>query len=187
MKKTIEVAVVLFVLTLFAGSAFGYVTYVPSNYLVQFDDAEPGLTIITYKDGQEIQRLPFENEHYVGGYGLWHGAFTSNVSIKTNIYEPNGRTLSDTWEISGVANQNTVMIAFFSDTEGGPGLTPLQYGYPIDETGDWQTVGYFSVSNGDTYTWQFRSDVSEVPLPATILLFAPGLAGLAAIRRRFTK
>ena len=46
-----------------------------------------------------------------------------------------------------------------------------------------------TTTGGPTLTFEYSNIVTAdpVPLPATLLLFGPGLAGLAAIRRRFKK
>ena len=53
----------------------------------------------------------------------------------------------------------------------------------LDASGMWHG---FSLSNG-AYTTLDYALVSGVPIPGAILLFVPGLVGLAAMRRRFKK
>jgi len=74
--------------------------------------------------------------------------------------------------------------------------------YNLDEGGGWQPLGTFTPGwsgpqsifiagrdwgNGTTSFTVNNVTVSSVPLPSALLLFGPGLAGLAAIRRRFRK
>jgi hypothetical protein len=62
-------------------------------------------------------------------------------------------------------------------------------------TPTWDTIGYESkISYDSGTTWYdystehaFRLESSAVPIPGAIWLFGPGLAGLAAIRRKFRK
>ena len=69
-----------------------------------------------------------------------------------------------------------------SITMGGTGTA---YITGLDPTpGTW----VLSVNNaGLTESVSLSTQISSVPVPASMLLFAPGLAGLAAIRRRFKK
>jgi len=48
-------------------------------------------------------------------------------------------------------------------------------------------IKYFEVSSSFFALDDLQFKASAVPLPASLLLFGPGLAGLAAIRRRFKK
>ena len=122
-------------------------------------------------------------ESYNGSYGLqWNAgaALASNVDIGVNILESDG-TLSDTWRLFGSTGDTRINIPFFSDIEGQT-LTPPLSATSIFETGNWQTVANFTLNNGDTFTWQFRSDVPE---PAAWALMVVGFAGLGvALRSR---
>jgi len=54
-----------------------------------------------------------------------------------------------------------------------------------DRVQDWSVGGEPYNSNQTQGTWTKTS--SPVPIPGAILLFAPALAGLGFLRRRFTK
>jgi hypothetical protein len=156
-----------------------------SVYLNQFDDLGDNLIIKIYRDGAIVQNVTLTGESYTGGYYLFYGVLSQDVNFSTNIYDSDGVTLSDTWHIFGSAGSQFFSIPFLSDVEGGPALQPLSGAQSIIENGDWQTAATFSVSNGDTYIWQFRSDVeaTTVPEPTTLTLFLLGLGGLCFARK----
>jgi hypothetical protein len=69
-----------------------------------------------------------------------------------------------------------------SITMGGTGMAYI--------TGFNATPGTWVLSANDasgTESFSLSTQISSVPVPAAMLLFAPGLAGLAAIRRRLKK
>jgi hypothetical protein len=156
-----------------------------SIYLNKFDDLGDNLIINIYQDGTLIQNVTLPGESYTGDYYLFDGVLSQNLNVSLNIYDSDGFTLSDTWHLFGSAGSQSFSIPFLSDVEGGPALQPLSGAQTIIETGDWQTAATFSVSNGDTYIWQFRSDVeaTTVPEPTTLTLFLLGLGGLCFARK----
>lgn len=121
-------------------------------------------------------------------YPIWdNSTFAPDINLALNIYDIDG-TLSDTLVISNPpnGNRNYLILAFYSDTEGGPVLTALSNAESITETGDWQPVLSFDATGQDLqdhYTFQFRSDIdeSQTPLPAAIWLFGTALAGAAGV------
>jgi PEP-CTERM motif-containing protein len=103
-----------------------------------------------------------------------------------SVFKATG-VLSDTWHITGTQGCFFLNIPFFSDVNG-QSLQPLVGAPSIFETGGWQTVAQFTVSNGDQYTWHFRSDINGVAEPSTWAMMLIGFAGIgfAAYRRART-
>jgi hypothetical protein len=164
------------------------------NYLIQLDDTNSNDTIVgnTYKNGPNlIQSVVFPNDTINAPYTLWSGAtLIATFDNQFNYYEPGGKTLSDTVEISGTAGNTFFQVVFLSDIEGGPPLVPLPNGGVNIENGQFQQgVLAGVVSNGDFYNLEIASDVGEgrsVPEPATwaLMLTGMGLVGLITRRRR---
>jgi hypothetical protein len=119
--------------------------------------------------------------------GLFHfsdagsaGLLSADVNIQWNIYEPDATTLSDTLSLVGTGGTNGLQIDFVSDA--WPTLVALSGAQSVIETGTWQTaLNNIVLSNGDTFTFQFRS--AETPLPGAVWLFASVLAGAAGLRK----
>jgi hypothetical protein len=156
-----------------------------NDFLVQVDDSTDHMDIRTYENGTLIQGGFDLGEAYLGGYALGfdpNAGLLSDIDVRYNILELNGQ-LSDTWHIFGTEGDDSLSIPFISDSEGGGSLTPLDGGITVFETGGWQTVLVNTVANLDTFTWQFRSDVSEVPLPGALPLLAAGLGALGVVGR----
>ena len=163
-----------------------------SSFLVQLDDLTDTIVGNTFQDGVNVQSINFGGETINNAtYTLFNSAtLVSGVDVALNIFDPDGVTLSDTLSITGTAGSRTLNVAFFSDVDGGPALTPLIAASSIIETGNFQTVLLFTASTEDAYTWQFRSDVNETPLPGAIWLFGTALAGALGVgkwRRRQKK
>lgn len=155
-----------------------------NTFLVQADDLTDTLAINTYENGTLIQNAVIGGESYPFYYGLaWdpNSYLTADTNVAANIVEPGG-ALSDTWNLYGAAGDGIISIPFNSDVEGGSALTPLANAVTIHENGQWQTVAQFTLTNGDAYTWQFRSDAG-VPEPASWALALVGLGGLGAAMR----
>lgn len=158
-----------------------------SVFLFQWVDTEPDLIGNTYQDGQLIQSVVVGSETYANGYGLWNGAvLTTNFDVRVNIYESDGKTLSDTWHLLGGTENSALQIPFNSDIEGQPLAALPEPTLSIVENGRFQTVLEFDVSNGDHYIWQFQSDVDStgVPEPGIFNLFLLGLGALFSMRRK---
>jgi hypothetical protein len=161
-----------------------------TTYVIQFDDSTDNLVENVFADNVLTQTI-LGGESLSSRFDLFHGAsLTAAVSIGVNVFEANGVTLSDTFSISGPNGAGFVNLNISSDVEGGPPLTALT-GTGVtsmpEPTSFFTVLGPITVSNGDTYTWQFRSDVDAVPLPGALPLFATGLAGLGLLGWRRKK
>ena len=140
-----------------------------NNYLVQLEDTEVNGTVTgnTYQNGTLIQSVAFCCETINQDYGLWDGAkLTTTFSNQYNFWEQTkdgSLVLSDTSELSGVAGNTFFHINFRSD--GGP--VPLEAyanGINLVEDGNWQDIVLAgTVSNGDFYAAQMRSDIDPIP------------------------
>lgn len=108
-----------------------------------------------------------------------------------------------TWSGLSVAPGASYSIGAYSlDIDLIVTLSPLNVtGATIDTVGTSLRNGFFGVEYNDGFGlrtvalnqtgWTTDQNLqiggAPVPLPSALLLFAPGLAGLAAVRRRFTK
>jgi hypothetical protein len=148
-----------------------------------WNDLTDNLEAITWQNGTIAQDVTFPSESYTGAYGLWGSTLVSDVSLNVNIYGDGG-ALSDTWSIGGAAGDSLLStFNFVSDTEGGPALTPLPGAITVWETGAPQTVLQLVTSNGDSFTFQFQSDVPE-PSTWAMMLVGFGSLGFAGYRRQ---
>lgn len=116
-------------------------------------------------------------------------ALSTNSSIlyyadNNNLYTLNAANGAAT--LVGPFGSSIVMTALMMDNG-------IMYG--ADESGNFYTINTTtgaatpdpSIPNVGGAVWALAPVPSAVPIPPTALLFAPGLAGLAAVRRRFKK
>ena len=108
--------------------------------------------------------IPVQKNDYIGWYYPFQGAAFQGPGV------PGG------------------VIAF---SAGGHSVywAPTTWGQGVAEVSGSLPYGYFQgYDNGRTYSINVQgTDVAPVPLPGALPLFASGLFGLAAIRRRFKK
>jgi hypothetical protein len=123
--------------------------------------------------------------HVVGwDYGVVAG-FIGSFTLTDNTFNfSNG-----TQQMLTNATDWTVYTDAFGGTKGMVTLATAgtwSKPYPINQSADW-----IWTNNGrDTGVYRYFSipiTATPVPIPSAILLFTPGLVGLAVIRRRFAK
>lgn len=150
------------------------------NYLIQLDDRalNDSITANTFKNGNPVpvQSLLFQNDEVNASYDLFSGATLINTfDNQFNYYEKDGKTLSDTVEVSGTAGNTFFNVAFLSDPNS---LSPLPNGGFNIENGQFQQgVLAGIVSNGDFYNLEIASDIN-IPEPATWALMLVGFLGI---------
>jgi hypothetical protein len=107
-------------------------------------------------------------------------AFNSTKAY-TEIWEDRvGGTLSDRLLITYITNDSVVDVQFASD----PATITLPAGafnvLNIVENGAFQFAGNLDFGESTIYQFQVRSDVADVPAPATLLLLGSGLAAVCS-------
>ena len=107
-----------------------------------------------------------------------------NDSALTSTLSVYGFTLSTPYALAA----NT---RYWLGVSSGDGSS-ANWGWSLDQSATGVAGEYFANSNGvfSSVNGPYQmalSDIAQVPVPGALLLFAPGLAGLAAIRRRFKK
>ena len=178
-----------FAFAMFMSAGASLVSFAPAaqadTFLVGIDDSTDSIVIDIFQNGMPFRVVHVGGESITGtrNFMLFNSAtLPDNVSFAVNIFEPDQVTLSDTLSITGTTGDTLLTVNFFSDVDGGPPLTPLTGAISVVETDSFIAAGKtLSVSNGDTYTFQFLSSPSEVPLPAALPLFATGLAALGLL------
>jgi len=157
--------------------------------VVQIDDTESGLVENTYRGGVLINSMPVGPPGIEAvtaqPYKIFLGAtLLRSFNVRVNIFGP-GEGLSDTAQLFGMAGNNFLTYSFVSTDDVLPWRNPT---LTLRENGDWQTFGLFNVSNGDHYTWQFRSDVERVPdAGSSLVMMFLSLASLAGMASRSRK
>ncbi len=105
----------------------------------------------------------------------------NSTKAYTEIWEDRvGGTLSDRLLITYIANDSVVDVQFASD----PATITLPAGafnvLNIVENGTFQFAGNLDFGEITIYQFQVRSDVADVPAPATLLLLGSGLAAVCS-------
>ena len=103
-----------------------------------------------------------------------------NTAVYTDIFEDKvGGVLSDRLLLTYSANSSFVDVQFASD----PATITLPAGavnfLNVVENGNFQFAANFDIGETTIYQFQVKSDVADVPGPATLLLLGSGLAALA--------
>jgi len=104
-----------------------------------------------------------------------------NTAVYTDIFEDKvGGVLSDRLLLTYSANSSFVDVQFASD----PATITLPAGavnfLNVVENGNFQFAANFDIGETTIYPFQVRSDVADVPAPATLLLLGSGLAAVCS-------
>jgi hypothetical protein len=123
----------------------------------------------------------------LGGLGINTNNLNQYITVKaTDGY-------ATVISIGELVNGENVFLAYKGDpTDPTPSVGPLvtdQYGNVTGGYNGFTRLIFSDQMGRDLWVSRVSSievNAAPVPVPATLLLFAPGLAGLAAIKRRFT-
>jgi hypothetical protein len=134
----------------------------------------------------------------VAGVGIYGGipSGTYEVVIYSSDGQSAGGGLGKSWNdisVSFTFTQDSFYVVNWRLPSGGWIDGSLDY---YDNAALPKTIGPLTLltgfsgagaNDGNAYDANFRYEISAVPVPPSLLLLAPGLVGLAAVRRRFKK
>ncbi len=124
----------------------------------------------------DVSLLPAANGHNINGsYFAWSSPITTGVPVTAGPYSTTA-TGSASYTDAGLLAllTGTGTTSLFVSTETGTFIS-----FSVNSPGTMSEATYAGLNASITY------DYTPVPLPAASLLFAPGLLGLAAVRKRF--
>jgi hypothetical protein len=158
---------------LYAGTTFGYVEYDYATFLTQVTAAttynaegvkNSYIIGLSFTDPQSPFTSFATTEVATQQYGAVFMRDSGGTPILTEGQGWLVQNMENGWTISGI-NTNGFQLSYRWD--GKPGWDPKDHTYSV--------------------VWHTNIITSPVPLPPSVLLLAPGLLGLAAMRRSFKK
>jgi hypothetical protein len=120
--------------------------------------------------------------NYAAGATTWNQQVALQVAIWNVISGGPSGTYDGAYDVGGIVSLDRSSTAY---------STYIDYLNALgSNTGNvssfyWMTPG--NVDSSNDVSWSQGLVAPEVPIPSAILLLGPGLAGIAALRRRFTK
>src|SRR6266481_6253527 len=102
-----------------------------------------------------------------------------STTTYVNLFEGIGGPVSDRLLFTYHANDSFVDVQFASDPATITLPLPAINQFNNVENGNFVFAGTFAIGENLIYSFQVRSDVADVPGPATLLLLGSGLAALA--------
>lgn len=192
MRRSVVVLAVALFLAAFAPQSFAALLTAGSQYTIQFSS----LPLTGPTEYGDETMLAFADTHikWINGQWVFVGPF-DNGTARFDMYENSSDTTpaQSFTSAPGLSSYIFATVPSVSPFEGTISYTPPTWAdlegklvvSVLSGTVELDSVGVTVYRSGSLYSESFTILAAPVPTPSALFLLGPGLAGLAALKRKF--